>query len=89
MIGGSTLALVGSIIAATAQTIPVLIGAVSIIGVAAAAQLSFTLVSNELVPMKHRFLMNGIIYLWSVPISGIGPAVSKAFVLQTSAGWRG
>jgi hypothetical protein len=48
--------LIGCIVAATAKTIPSLIGAIVLIGLAASTQLSFPIVSNELVPMKYRFL---------------------------------
>ncbi|RDW72199.1 MFS general substrate transporter-28 [Coleophoma crateriformis] len=85
---GSILALIGNIVAATAQSIPALIGATTLIGLAASTQLSFSFVSNELVPMKYRFLTNAWLYLWTVPISGLGPAISKAFILRTSSGWR-
>jgi hypothetical protein len=38
--------------------------------------------------MKYRFLTTAWLYLWTIPISGLGPAVSKAFVLYTGQGWR-
>lgn len=60
-----------------------------LISLAASTQLSFSAVSNELVPMKYRFLVNSWLYIWTLPISGFGPAVSKAFILYTSVGWRG
>ena len=85
---GSVLALIGNIVAATAQSIPALIGATTLIGLAASTQLSFSFVSNELVPMKYRFLTNAWLYIWSLPISGLGPAISKAFILYTSSSWR-
>lgn len=53
---GSVLALIGNIVAATAQSIPALIGATTMIGLAASTQLSFSFVSNDLVPMKYRFV---------------------------------
>lgn len=70
------------------ESIPALIGATTLIGLAASTQLSFSFVSNELVPMKYRFMTNAWLYIWSLPISGLGPAISKAFILYTSAGWR-
>ncbi|KAH6679631.1 fungal trichothecene efflux pump [Halenospora varia] len=87
-ISGAALALVGNIVAATAQSIPALIGATTLIGLAASTQLSFSFVSNELVPMKYRFLTNAWLYIWTIPISGLGPAISKAFILYTASGWR-
>jgi hypothetical protein len=72
----------------SAQSIPALIGATALIGLAAATQLSVFFVTNELVPMKSRFFVNAWLYCWSLPISGLGPAISKAFILYTSSGWR-
>jgi MFS family permease len=38
--------------------------------------------------MKYRFIMNAWLYIFTIPVSGLGPAVSKALILYTSAGWR-
>jgi len=84
---GAVLGILGNVVAATAQSIPTLIGATALIGLAASTQLSFSFVSNELVPMKYRFVTNAWLYIWTVPISGLGPAVSKAFVLYTAQSW--
>lgn len=43
---------------------------------------------GELVPVKNRFLANAIIFAFSLPTAGVGPAVSTGFILQTRAGWR-
>jgi predicted MFS family arabinose efflux permease len=64
-IAGAVLALFGNIVAATAQSIPALIGATALIGLAASTQLSFSFVSNELVPMKYRFVTNAWLYIWT------------------------
>ncbi|ROT38299.1 MFS general substrate transporter [Sodiomyces alkalinus F11] len=86
---GTLLSLVGCIVCSTAKDVPSLIGGTVLLGVAAAAQLSVTYVVGELVPMKHRFLANAFVFVGVVPFVGIGPAISYAFVLRTSAGWRG
>lgn len=87
-IGGSVLALVGDIVCATATSIPILIGGTVIIGLAASVQLSFLSMLGELTPVKHRFMANALMYVWIAVPAGFGPAISYAFVLHTSAGWR-
>lgn len=87
-IGGALLGLVGSIIAATAQKVDVLIGANVFIGFAASSQISFTYVTGELVPVRHRFIINGLINAVNIPIGVFGPVIARSFVLHTSAGWR-
>lgn len=81
--------MVGCIVAATASSIKILIGGMVLIALGASTQLSFGFVSNELVPMRYRFFCNSWLYLWTLPISGFGPAVSQAFILYTPVGWRG
>jgi len=88
MIGGTGIALIGCIISAVAQNVPTLIGGIALIGIGAGAQQSFSFVSNELVPMKYRFMTNGWIYLWCYPTGGFGAAISKAFILYTKPSWR-
>ncbi|KAL5363379.1 fungal trichothecene efflux pump [Aspergillus floccosus] len=88
LIGGTVLSLVGCIVAATAQNVPALIVGMALVGLGGSAQQSFSFVSNELVPMKYRFIVNSWIYLWTLPTSAFGAAISKAFVLYTAPGWR-
>jgi MFS family permease len=85
---GSALALLGCIISAVATTIPMLIGGTVLIGFAAASQLSYTFVIGELIPFKHRFVNEAFLYLWAVPFSSFGPAISYAFVQHTKHKWR-
>ena len=77
---------VGTIICATAQSINVLIGANVIMGVANATQLSFHVVLGELVPMRHRYIMNAIIYSEqsSVPFVGQISLTQEAFCVPGS-----
>lgn len=88
MILGSALALVGCIVSAVATSIPMLIGGTVLIGFAAASQLSYTFVIGELIPLKHRFACLAFLFVWAVPFSGFGPAMSYAFVQHTKHGWR-
>jgi len=88
-IGGAVLGTVGSIVCATAQSINTLIGGTTLIGLGASTQLSFHFVTAELVPMRARFWSVSIIYFFSIPGSGFGPAIAEAFVTRYSMGWRG
>ncbi|ORY07019.1 fungal trichothecene efflux pump [Clohesyomyces aquaticus] len=88
-IGGAACGTVGSIVCATAQTVPSFIGGMVIIGIGAATQLSYYYVIGELLPMKYRLAGNGFCYIFAIP-AGFGPAISRAFVLyQPKVGWRG
>ena len=89
-IGGAVLAVVGSIVCATAKNVNSLIGGTTIIGIGAATQLSYYYVMGELVPMKHRLAGNAFCYLLQYPGSGIAPVISNAFIkYHPSVGWRG
>jgi hypothetical protein len=46
-------------------------------------------VVGEIVPMKWRFLATGFTFAWAIPLSGLAPAISYAFIFKTSVGWRG
>jgi MFS family permease len=88
LIGGTTLCLFGTIIASQATSINMLIGATVLIGLGAVAPSSVAYVVAELVPMKDRYLVLGLMFLWMIPVVALGPAVAWAFVLHTSASWR-
>jgi hypothetical protein len=77
-------------VCATAQDINSLIGGTAIIGISAATQLSYYYVMGELVPMKYRLAGNAFCYLFTIPGSGIAPAVAHAFILyHPDVSWRG
>lgn len=78
----------GTIVAATAQTVGQLIAANALIGVAAAPQISFNYVLGEIVPVKHRFFANSMLFLIAFPITGMGPYFSRLFIVYTAGGWR-
>jgi MFS family permease len=87
-VGGNAIGLIGTIVGATAKTVPTLIGANCLTGVAAAVQLSFAVVISELVPNKWRGYSIGALFFSSMPFAAFGPVIARAFILNTSAGWR-
>jgi MFS family permease len=87
-ISGVGLGVVGSIICATAQSISVIIGGQTLIGLSASTGYSYTFVVGELVPVKYRFAANGALFLFSMPTAGFGAAISTAFILYTDQKWR-
>jgi MFS family permease len=87
-ISGTAVSLLGCIISAVATSIPMLIGATSLLGFAAAAQLGYVFVIGELVPFKYRFFINAFCSGCAVPFATFGPAISYAFVQHTKATWR-
>lgn len=86
--GCSILALIGSIVCATAKNVDVLIGGNTIMGLASAAQMSFPYLVTEIVPINWRFYSMGYIYTIAIPFTAIGPVISQSFVV-TPSGWRG
>ncbi|KAF2708439.1 MFS general substrate transporter [Pleomassaria siparia CBS 279.74] len=84
---GSGIALIGSIIGATAKSVNTLIGAEVLIGIAVAFQQSFFWVIAEIVPMRWRYIANSFCYLMTTPTSPLAARV--AFSFQTYPGqWR-
>ncbi|KFH48626.1 putative HC-toxin efflux carrier-like protein [Hapsidospora chrysogenum ATCC 11550] len=89
-VGGAFLGIVGCIVAATAQSVGALIGGTTIIGIAAATQLSYYYVMGELVPMKYRLHGNAFCYAFTIPGSGLSPAIARAFIQNhPNVSWRG
>lgn len=88
LIGGVSLGLLGSIVCATAKTVPVLIGGQTLIGLAASVGYSYPFTMGELVPMKYRFLVSSTFFPFTYITAGFGAAISTAFILHTNAGWR-
>jgi MFS family permease len=87
-VGGNAIGLIGTIVGATAQSVPTLIGANCLIGVAAAVQLSFAVVISELVPNKWRGYGIGALFFSSMPFAAFGPVIARSFILHIAAGWR-
>jgi MFS family permease len=88
MMCGVGLGIIGSIICSTAQSVNVLIIGQTLIGLSASTGYSYAFIIGELVPMKHRFMVCSSLFPFSYPTAGFGAAVSTAFILYTSAGWR-
>lgn len=87
-IGTQVFAVVGSIIGATASNVNTLIGATVLTGVAGAGQQLYPLISQEMVPNKHRFLMQGAISMSVFPTLGFAPLIARVLVDKTALGWR-
>ncbi|OBT54401.1 hypothetical protein VE04_10332 [Pseudogymnoascus sp. 24MN13] len=87
-IGGQALALVGCIVSARAQSVNVLIGGLTIVGIAASTQLSFSFILGELVPIKWRFLGNAYLYVYAIPFSGLAPIIAQSVASRGAGGWR-
>ncbi|KAI9767505.1 MAG: hypothetical protein M1835_007033 [Candelina submexicana] len=88
LIIGQILSLIGCTIAATATSIPRLIGGGVFIGMAASVQQTLTFIIAELVPNKHRPIANGAVLLVTLPSAGLGPGFARMIVDNTEQGWR-
>ncbi|KAH6681599.1 siderophore iron transporter [Halenospora varia] len=88
MIGGSIFAVIGSIICATAQNIPTVLGGTVFIGFAGAVQTSFSYVLMELVANKHRPYITAFLFFTTVPFATFGGLLARTFASHTAAGWR-
>ena len=82
------MALVGNIIGASAQSVNQLIGTNCLNGIAAAGQLSFSVIIGELVPNKQRGPFNAFVLSTSIPFAVFGPPVARAFYENTQLQWR-
>lgn len=82
--------MVGSIVCATATSIPILIGGNVLLGVCSATQMSFHFVIGELIPLRYRYIGNAVLYLYTIPGSGLAPSIAYDFMQKyPSVGWRG
>jgi predicted MFS family arabinose efflux permease len=82
------MALVGNIIGASAQSVNMLIGTNCLNGLAAAGQLSFSVILGELVPNRRRGPFNALVLSTSIPFAVFGPPVARAFYENTGLQWR-
>jgi MFS family permease len=64
---GSTFGLLGSIVCATANSMPQLIAGETLIGIKSGFQNSFFWVVSEIVPMKRRFIANAGLFAVTIP----------------------
>lgn len=82
------LGLIGCVIGGTAKSIGMLIASKGCNGLAAAGQLSFSIVLGELVLNKHRGLIMGFVFPTSIPFGVFGPAVARTMIENLHEGWR-
>ncbi|KAF2645781.1 siderophore iron transporter [Massarina eburnea CBS 473.64] len=88
MIGGSMMAIIGSILCATATNIDIVLGGTVFIGLAGAVQTSFSFVLMELVANKHRAYLTGFLFFTTCPVAAFGPLIARALAAYTVLGWR-
>lgn len=55
---------------------------------AASTQLSCYYALGELVPMKYRYLIIGVLNIWQLPGSSFSPAIAESLTIHSSIGWR-
>jgi MFS family permease len=89
IVGGQVLAMIGTIFASQAKSVPMLIGAQAIVSVGTATQIAFQFVMGELVPIGKRFFVMGTLFAWTIPTGGFGLTWGLYFQQNTSVGWRG
>lgn len=78
LIGGQIFGLLAGVIGATTHSINGMIGAGTLMGIAAAVQLSFPYVICELVANRHRGYADAWLFLSTLPLAGLGPAFGMA-----------
>jgi MFS family permease len=65
-----------------------LIGGTVLTAVAGAGQQLYPLLCQELVPNKHRALIQGAVTFALIPTLGFGPLIARVLVEKTTLGWR-
>ena len=81
---GSVFGLAGSIIGATATSVPQLIAAETLIGIGTGFQNSFFWVVSEIVPMKRRFIANAGLFAFTIPTVSLSTSTySHSTLLST------
>ncbi|KAI5373862.1 hypothetical protein J4E82_007403 [Alternaria postmessia] len=85
-LGSCVLAVVGGIIAATAQSIETLIGAEVIMGIASGVPAAYPLLAGELVSNKHKYVGTALVVVPNVIATGFGAYIGLRLVQV--ANWR-
>lgn len=85
-LGSCALAIIGGIVAATAQSIETLIGAEVIMGIASGVPAAYPLLAGELVSNKHKYLGTALVVVPNVIATGFGAYIGLALVQV--ANWR-
>ncbi|OQU99354.1 hypothetical protein CLAIMM_04993 [Cladophialophora immunda] len=84
---GLTFSVVGSIIACTAQSIPVLIFANTVLGIGTAMHQMILAGISEIYPNKYRGVALASVNFVSAPFAGLGPYVAHIIVERLSWRW--
>lgn len=81
------LAIVGGIVAATAQSIETLIGAEVIMGIASGVPAAYPLLAGELVSNKHKYVGTALVVVPNVIATGFGAYIGLRLVQVASWRW--
>ncbi|OQU97446.1 hypothetical protein CLAIMM_03376 [Cladophialophora immunda] len=87
MIGASVIGVIGGIIACTAKTMNVLIGANVLLGLSGGVHTCYGLTVGEICPNRYKFLGITFCVIPSILTTGFGAYISLRLV-NTGAGWR-
>jgi MFS family permease len=85
-LGSCMLAIIGGIVAATAQSIETLIGAEVIMGIASGVPAAYPLLAGELVSNRHKYVGTALVVIPNVIATGFGAYIGLR-LLQV-ANWR-
>ncbi|KAJ4380996.1 hypothetical protein N0V86_003343 [Didymella sp. IMI 355093] len=85
-LGSCALAIIGGIVAATAQSIETLIGAEVIMGIASGVPAAYPLLAGELVSNKYKYVGTALVVVPNVIATGFGAYIGLALVQV--ANWR-
>ncbi|CAN9083228.1 unnamed protein product [Alternaria alternata] len=86
-LGSCVLAIVGGIVAATAQSIEMLIGAEVIMGIASGVPAAYPLLAGELVSNKHKYVGTALVVVPNVIATGFGAYIGLRLVQVASWRW--
>ncbi|KAB2110421.1 Trichothecene efflux pump [Alternaria gaisen] len=86
-LGSCVLAIVGGIVAATAQSIETLIGAEVIMGIASGVPAAYPLLAGELVSNKHKYVGTALVVVPNVIATGFGAYIGLRLVQVASWRW--
>lgn len=86
-LGSCVLAIIGGIVAATAQSIETLIGAEVIMGIASGVPAAYPLLAGELVSNKDKYVGTALVVVPNVIATGFGAYIGLALVQVASWRW--
>ncbi|CAK7214682.1 hypothetical protein SBRCBS47491_002235 [Sporothrix bragantina] len=88
LIAGQVVGVIGSVVCAKATSINMLIAGSAIYGIASTTQLTFPYIIQELVPNKHRGVVQGAMIVGVLPFAGFGSLIAREFINNPNLGWR-